>query len=127
MGLPLVGAAQTAAPIIAKHPEYHELLTRPDDSLTDDYGVDGGVMNPFLHLSLHLAVAEQVAIDQPPSITAIYHELTASSDPHTAEHVIIDCLGEQLWRAGQGLPIDNRAYLEALQLRLPDHVRNRLQ
>ena len=60
------------------HPEYHALLEAPDGSLDREYLPDQGDVNPFLHLSLHLALAEQLAIEQPPGIRAHYARLTAS-------------------------------------------------
>ena len=42
----------------------------PSASLDRDWAPKGGETNPFLHLSLHLAVAEQLAIDQPAGIVA---------------------------------------------------------
>lgn len=60
---PLEGVAALALPIIAAHPEYHTLLERPLPALERDYPPELGETNPFLHLSLHLALAEQLAID----------------------------------------------------------------
>ena len=54
----------------AMHPEYHALVDEGERHLERDYTPEGGAVNPFLHLSLHLAVAEQLAIDQPPGIRA---------------------------------------------------------
>ena len=51
-------------------------------------------VNPFLHLSLHLAVAEQLAIDQPPGIRAQFERLRAAKgDEHAALHAVLECLG----------------------------------
>jgi len=47
-------------------------------------------MNPFLHLSLPLAVAEQVSIDQPPGIRSAYQTLRARVGDHQAAHAILD-------------------------------------
>jgi hypothetical protein len=77
---------------------------------------EGGQTNPFLHLSLHLAIHEQVSIDQPPGIRAAYEALRARRGPHDAEHVILECLGETIWRAQrQGGAMDADAYLEAVR------------
>jgi hypothetical protein len=57
-------------------------------------------VNPFLHLSLHLAIAEQLSIDQPPGIRAHYERLVATKgDEHEALHAVLDCLGEVIWHA----------------------------
>ncbi len=112
----LDGAEATAADLIAEHPEYHALLEDAEGALAKEFTPEGGQMNPFLHLSLHLAVADQVSIDQPPGIRAAYHALRARLDVHEAEHAILECLGETLWRAQRdNAPLDAEAYLERVR------------
>jgi len=112
----LDGAEATAADLIAEHPEYHALLEDAEGALAKEFTPEGGQMNPFLHLSLHLAVADQVSIDQPPGIRAAYHALRARLDVHEAEHAILECLGETLWRAQRdNAPLDAGAYLECVR------------
>lgn len=73
-------------------------------------------MNPFLHLSLHLAIADQISIDQPFGIRAAYHTLRSRLDVHEAEHVILECLGETLWRSQRdGTAMDANQYLECVR------------
>ncbi len=116
--LPVVGAEIAAADIAARHPEYHALLASPEMALNQDWTPDGGQMNPFLHLSLHLAIHEQLSIDQPPGIRAAFDSLRARMDAHEAEHVLLECLGETIWRAQrQGTAMDAQAYIEAIRLR----------
>lgn len=114
--LPLVGAEVTAVDIIARHPEYHELLLAGDRALQEEWTPEAGQMNPFLHLSLHLAIHEQVSIDQPPGIRGVFDGLRSRLEPHAAEHVILECLGETIWRAqSQGKPMDAQAYVDQLR------------
>ena len=116
--LPLDGAEVTAADLIAEHPEYHALLLRPEEAQEKEFTPDGGQTNPFLHLSLHLAIAEQISIDQPPGIRKAYQTLRQRLDVHDAEHALIECLGEALWYAQrQGGAIDQPAYLESIRRR----------
>jgi len=83
---------------IGRHPEYHALLERPMDAVAQDYSPARGQTNPFLHLSLHLALAEQLSIDQPPGIRALHARLAANlGDDHDAAHAAIECLAELLW------------------------------
>ena len=97
---PLSGLEQKAVQLIALHPEYHALLEDPEQHVARDYGPEGGEINPFLHLSLHLAVAEQLGIDQPPGIRAQFERLRAArGDEHAALHAVLECLGETLWQA----------------------------
>ena len=114
--LPLVGAEVTAADIAARHPEYHGLLSNAEQALAQEWTPEGGQMNPFLHLSLHLAIHEQVSIDQPPGIRAAFERLRSRMDPHDAEHILLECLGETIWQAQrQGTTLDILAYVDAVQ------------
>lgn len=114
--LPLVGAEVTAADIAARHPEYHALLADANAAVETEWTPEGGRMNPFLHLSLHLAIHEQVSIDQPPGIRLAFEQLRARFDAHAAEHVLLECLGETIWRAQrEGRPMDALAYVDAVR------------
>jgi len=116
-GAPLTGLEAIAARIVALHPEYHAVLEAPQAHVERDYSPDTGAINPFLHLSLHLAVAEQLSIDQPPGIRAQYERLTAArGDEHAALHAVLECLGEVLWAAQRhGTPLDAQLYLACLE------------
>jgi len=96
------------------------MLEAPERHVDRDYRPEEGDINPFLHLSLHLAVAEQLAIDQPPGIVAQYERLRAArGDDHAALHAIVECLGEVVWQAQRlGTPPDAALYLSCLQGRV---------
>ncbi len=114
--LPLVGAEVTAADLAARHPEYHALLAHPDTALDQEWSPENGQMNPFLHLSLHLAIHEQVSIDQPPGIRGAFDALRLRMEAHDAEHVLLECLGETIWKAQrEGQPMDALAYVDAVR------------
>lgn len=114
--LPLQGAEATAADLIAEHPEYHAILEAPEAAVEKEFTPENGQTNPFLHLSLHLAIAEQISIDQPPGIRAAYQALRQRLEVHDAEHAVMDCLGETLWQAQRtGSPIDAAGYLACLR------------
>ena len=115
-GVPLSGLAQVAARLIALHPEYHAVLENPGRHADRDYRPESGEVNPFLHLSLHLAVAEQLAIDQPPGIRAHFEHIRAArGDEHAALHAVLECLGEVVWQAQRtGTPPDAQLYLDCL-------------
>ncbi|TAL54842.1 DUF1841 family protein [Pandoraea sp.] len=106
-----------AAEWIIEHPEYHDDLRDAGDSIGQDYTPEQGKTNPFLHLSMHLAISEQISIDQPPGIRAAYERLTQRLDsPHEAQHQIMECLGQTLWEAQRaGTPPDSAAYLERIE------------
>ena len=115
-GEPLSALEQTAARIVAMHPEFHAVLEAPQAHLDRDYRPEQGDINPFLHLSLHLAVAEQLAIDQPPGIVAHFERLRAArGDAHAALHAVLECLGETIWQAQRlGTGPDAAVYLDCL-------------
>jgi hypothetical protein len=115
-GAPLSDLERMAAQLVALHPEYHGILEQPDKYADRDYRPESGDLNPFLHLSLHLAVAEQLAIDQPPGIRAHFERLrNARGDEHAALHAILECLGEVIWQSQrQRTPPDATLYLDCL-------------
>lgn len=116
----LEGLEPTAIDIIRMHPEYQSLLATPDEELdallAAEYPPERGEINPFLHLSLHLAIAEQISIDQPPGIRAAFETQAARRDPHAALHLLVECLGETIWRAERdGTALDAEAYVECVR------------
>lgn len=114
---PLTALEGMAVEVIALHPEYHAVLDAPERYLEQDYFPEMGETNPFLHMSLHLSVLEQLSIDQPPGIAAAYQALLQRlDDPHEAQHGLMDCLAETVWRAQRDrTPPDAQAYLECMQ------------
>lgn len=105
--------------VLTQHPEYHGVLGDPDRFLDRDYSPDDGEVNPFLHLGMHVAIEEQLSIDQPPGIRAHFERLREQlGDPHEAQHSMMDCLGEMLWQSRrQGTPPDAGVYFECLSRR----------
>jgi len=115
-GKPLTGIQALALDVILQHPEYHAMLDDPGRYREKEY-VDEA--NPFLHMSLHLALEEQLSIDQPPGIRARWEALLQrSGDRHDALHHAIECLAETVWRSQrEGAPPDAAAYLSCLERR----------
>ncbi len=115
--LPATPLETIAGDVIALHPEYHALLDVPDKALQREWLPENGETNPFLHLSLHLAIAEQLSIDQPPGIVAIFNNLLVQrGDQHEALHIVLEGLAETLWRSQRDQkPLDGAAYLELLR------------
>ena len=74
-------------------------------------------INPFLHLSLHLAIEEQLSIDQPPGIRTAFTALQSRrGDRHEALHAVLECLGEMIWRAQRDrAPPDGEAYVDCVR------------
>jgi hypothetical protein len=107
-----------AAGIMLEHPEYHSLLSSPD-VMTREFPPEHGHSNPFLHMSLHLSVEEQLSIDQPPGIRAAFETLRRiRGDRHKGMHDVIECLGETMFKAlrDRSSP-DGVAYLNGIRRR----------
>lgn len=89
-----------AAQLIARHPEYHATLENPGHYQDRDYLPEHGETNPFLHLMMHLAIEEQIGIDQPAGIRAHFVRLTHRFESeHAAQHRMMECLSEMMWQA----------------------------
>jgi hypothetical protein len=118
-GEPLTPMEAVAAPWVDAHPEYHADLADLDAALAAVYTVEDGRTNPFLHLSMHLSISEQVSIDQPTGIRQAFELLAARrGSAHDAQHEIMECLGEMIWTSQRsGLPPDGHAYLDCVRRR----------
>jgi hypothetical protein len=114
--IPLTPLERIAAQWITQHPEYHDELADVESALAADYSIDRGRVNPFLHLSMHLSISEQVSIDQPPGIKQAFELLAARRGEHEAHHAMMDCLGEMLWTSQrEGKPPDGAAYIDCIR------------
>lgn len=115
----LAGLDNVALAVILLHPEYHPVLDAPERYLDQNYLPEAGAVNPFLHMSMHLAIEEQLSVDQPPGIKAEFARLAAKlGDRHAACHEVLECLGETVWRAQRdGAAPDSLAYLECVKRR----------
>jgi len=105
-----------AAGWVAQHPEYASLLSDPNKASAAEFSAERGDSNPFLHLSMHLSIAEQISIDQPQGVRSAFIALTKKLDSeHEAHHQIMESLGEMIWNAQRsGMPPDGTAYIAAL-------------
>lgn len=114
---PLIPMEALAARWIEEHPEYFELLADEELAVNTVYTVEEGKTNPFLHLSMHLTITEQLSIDQPTGIRQAVELLAARRNSmHEAQHAAMDCLGEMIWASQRsGLPPDGHQYLDCVR------------
>ncbi len=105
------------ADMIEAHPEYHALYELGEDGLAKEWTPEAGETNPFLHINLHVAVREQVSVDQPKGIRALHMALASKSgDLFDADHQVMECLAEQLWQNQRnGAAFSNEAYLNCVR------------
>ena len=109
---PLAGVETVIVETLLAHPEYQALFAR--EEVTEH---EGGENNPFLHLGLHIALAEQIATDRPAGIVGEWRRIRdAAGDTHRAQHMMMTCLQDVLWaaQAGRRAP-DEEAYIECLR------------
>jgi hypothetical protein len=116
-GLPLAGMDALALEVILQHPEYHGALEHPERTRDKDYVEES---NPFLHMSLHMALEEQLSIDQPPGIRDAWDALLRrrAGERHAALHDALECLAETVWRSQRdAMPPDAALYLSCIERR----------
>lgn len=116
-GQPLEPLERIIAEVIRTHPEYQPVLTDAEAALSREYTPEQGETNPFLHMGMHIAIQEQLGGNRPTGILDVYQHLCRrTGDGHTAEHRMMECLGETLWEAQRnGVAPDERAYLRRLR------------
>ena len=113
---PLDALEAMIAQVISEHPEYQKIFNS-DASLEQEYFVEDGDTNPFLHMGLHISLHEQISTDRPVGIRDLYQQLQAKfGTAHDTEHQMMECLTESLWLAQRhNQPPSEADYLIALQ------------
>jgi len=111
----LSGSERRIAEVIGEHPEYQAIVESGEAALEAEYLPETGQTNPYLHMGLHIAIREQLAIDRPPGVRTIFERLSAADGGHEAEHAMLECLAETLWEAQRtNRAPDDAAYLQRL-------------
>lgn len=99
--------------IILQHPEYQRFLDKPAAFEKQEFALEE---NPFFHMSLHLAIAEQLQTNRPQGIRESYQALIEKfEDLHSVDHHLMTCLTRMMWEAQQtgNMPGDE-VYLKAI-------------
>jgi len=101
-GASLNALEQRIVEVITIHPEYHALFADEARFLDSDQWADDGV-NPYLHLSLHLALEEQISTHQPPAVGDALQRLMSIKglERHQALHALLELLAEVVHQAQQ--------------------------
>jgi hypothetical protein len=115
--LPLSHIEKIAVSVMHMHPEYHAILNAPEQYKHQAYFPEMGETNPFLHMSLHLSILEQISINQPIGIANIYAKLKLKyQEEHLAQHDLLECLAETIWLAQRNqTSLDADHYITLLQ------------
>ena len=100
------------ASIIITHPEYHELI----ENIESEYFPKQGEINPFLHINLHLALRDQLSINQPKGIKEVHQKLIDQyKDPHVVEHLMMECIVEMIYISQKNnTTMDQESYLNCI-------------
>ncbi len=114
-GQALAALERMTLAILLDHPEYQRHLL--EDKLDHDWRPEHGETNPFLHIGMHLAIEEQLSIDQPVGVRALYQALCqVLADEHAAKHEMMDGLAEMIWQAQRNHTAPDPAiYLDVLR------------
>lgn len=115
-GRPLEGVEKLIVQVLLRHPEYHPVLDNPETARGRDFFSETGDTNPFLHLGMHIAIEEQLSLDQPRGMRDCYRTLLEKiPDEHAVQHRIMECLGEMLWHSQRTqTPLDEKRYMRCL-------------
>jgi hypothetical protein len=108
------------AKVIEQHPEYHPILQEPDKTLTKDFSPERGETNPFLHMSLHLSLRDQLDTNRPKGIRSLFRKACQQTkDPLAAEHLFMDALVEMIWEIQRyQASYSDEHYLQLIKTRL---------
>jgi len=101
------------AMIVQRHPEYHALI----NDINLEYFPEQGKTNPFLHINLHLALQDQITLNQPTGIIDIYKKLIViHGDTHEVEHMMMECIAEMIFNSQKNnTTLDQDNYLVNLK------------
>ena len=98
--------------VIDLYPEYHAALS---DYRQTERRYDDPQSNPFLKMSLHVAILEQVSTNRPQGILEVYQKASRHMPVETVEKLMATVLYDQMQTAIlQGDPPDEVVYLRHL-------------
>ena len=88
------------AELMQRHTEYHAIFNDSNEFMHATFSANNLYDNPFLHLSMHLGLIEQVQMDRPSGIRACYQRLLQKScDEHELQHKMMDLMAAHMWDA----------------------------
>ena len=80
--------------IIEIHPKYHDFI----GNIESEYFPEQGEVNPFLHINLHLALRDQLSLNQLNGVKKVHQKLINQyKDSHKVEHLIMECIAEMIY------------------------------
>lgn len=99
---------------VYKHPNIVSLLK---DAKTEHALHEGDYLShPFIHLSLHMALTEQIGLNTPIGIREVYLKLLQIHDEHNAHHLMMQALWQAFNEAQtKGIALHHTQYLQDLK------------
>jgi hypothetical protein len=115
-GAELEGEDAVTVEVLKQHPEYFDLWEQAELLPPDEEVLRDGV-NPFLHVTIHATVENQIANGDPPQTAETLEAMIqAGYDRHEAIHAIGSLIAEQIFEImAHDQPFDLESYVEALR------------
>ncbi|MCF6807341.1 DUF1841 family protein [Thiotrichales bacterium 19S9-12] len=103
--------------VIQEHPEYQSTIENPQKYEDKDFQPEAGQTNPFLHLSLHLAIRDQINTDRPKGIQDLFKkQCQVKQSAEQVEHLMMEALVDMMWQAQKyGQMPQEAEYLKQLE------------
>ena len=89
-GEPLQPLERIVADVIERHPEYRGIIEDPEQ-VDRDFSAADGETNPWLHMGMHITIAEQLGADRPPGIRDTYRRIAESHGDLEGLPVVVLC------------------------------------
>lgn len=103
--------------VLKRHPEYQSIFSHQEAFENFQLNNNTHEPNPFFHLSLHVAILEQVQSNRPAGVAEIYKRLLNKyHDQNDVEHKMMEVLAQLLHDAAHTpeLIANDQAYLDRL-------------
>ena len=109
---PLEPLEKQLVSIIEIHPEYHDLI----GNIESEYFPEQGEVNPFLHINLHLALRDQLTLNEPKCVKKVHQKLIKRyKDSHEVEHLMMECIAEMIYISQKNnTAMDQESYLNCI-------------
>ena len=115
-GKKLQGEEALLGKLMQRHQEYYNTWEFADVTAESPYDMETEE-NPFLHVTLHAVVENQIKQNDSPGVRIVLNQLTAKGhSQHEAVHEIARVLVEEIWQTLRYYrPFDSVRYVRKLQ------------
>lgn len=112
----LEGEDALIAEMMNWHPEFDEIWTLGEYS-AQPREIDGKMVNPFVHMALHVNIEQQINRKRPPAIPEVFKKmLSLGIERHEATHKIATIYAKFYFNSfRQGQPFDEFSYISEVE------------